>query len=333
MDILDGKTLVSTNTNEYKILNTLSVGGKGCVYLVEDIHQDRYALKVFYHHEYEKEALSQLILKNNKDLIKKNQYEFVLPVEIFKINVNDKVHTAFITKYIDDGKNIEGFIKTFTKDKDFNYLEYIKKSLTVMYNIACAFSYLHEKGYCYTNIDQSTIRINTNNLKVYIIKADDITLQTNDCTDKLGSVRYLAPERIEDKLSPSCRTDRYSLSVIFFELLLLGLHPYIGSKTYNDYVESTINFGPFTSTTREYKTVSNFILNYGNNAPFIFSENVKAEVFDEDFIKYYNLIPKEIRDIFEEEFTLNVRHPKLRTHITTWRNTLERIIKEFNTEE
>lgn len=202
MNILDGKRQIKTKNNEYKILNTLSVGGRGCTYLVEDKNKEKYALKVYYHREYESDALSKILIKDNKDLIDENKYEFVLPYEIFKLNVNSKEHTAFITKYIEEGKNIDGFIKTFKSDRDFNYFDYIKKALVVIYNIACAFSYLHKKGYCYTNIDQSTIRININTLKVYIIKTDDIMEKVNSNTDKMGSFRYLAPERISKDLMP-----------------------------------------------------------------------------------------------------------------------------------
>lgn len=325
MNILEGRKYIKNNNKNYKIINTLSVGGKGCVYLIEDENKNRFALKVFYHHEYEKDALSKLLVKDNNDLIKSNSYEFILPIEIFKININDKIHTAFITRYVEEGKNIDGFIKTFKLDKDFNYNDYLKKALKVIYNITDAFSQLHKKGYCYSNIDQSTIRINTSDLNVYIIKTDDILDKNNNENDKLGSIRYVAPERIEKNLPPSCRTDRYSLFVIFFELISMGLHPYIGSKTYNDYVESSITFGPFIKTTREYKTMSNYILEYSDIAPFIFSKNVKPEVYDEDIKNYYNIIPKELRDIFKNEFENNVREPKNRIHLTEFKNILKKI--------
>lgn len=96
-------------------------------------------------------------------------------------------------------------------------------------NIVEAFKKLHSKGYNYQDLNDGNFAINKQTGDVLICDNDNAVGQ-GDSFGILGKFRYMAPEIVRRESMPSVATDRFSLAVVLF-LLLMGGHPLEGAKT------------------------------------------------------------------------------------------------------
>ena len=105
--------------------------------------------------------------------------------------------------------------------------------LHVSINLAKAIAAVHEHGCVIGDINHSSILVQSNGT-VNLIDADSFQLTVGDkfffCT--VGVPEYTPPELQEKNLSKVIRTihhDAFGLSVLIFQLLFMGRHPFIGS--------------------------------------------------------------------------------------------------------
>jgi serine/threonine protein kinase len=105
----------------------------------------------------------------------------------------------------------------------------LKRRLYLSYQIAMNFYILHRKNKAYCDISGNNILVAKDKLIASVCMIDIDNLYTPGCEKSgiLGTLRYMAPEILNNQLPPDILTDDYSLAVIIFELLKCG-HPYVG---------------------------------------------------------------------------------------------------------
>lgn len=96
-------------------------------------------------------------------------------------------------------------------------------------NMVASFKSLHLKGYNYQDLNDGNFSIEPTGGKVLICDNDNV-VGHKQSSGILGKARYMAPEVVRGDKQPDADTDRYSLAVILF-LLLIGDHPLEGKKT------------------------------------------------------------------------------------------------------
>lgn len=96
-------------------------------------------------------------------------------------------------------------------------------------NIVEAFKKLHSKGYNYQDLNDGNFAVNKSTGDVLICDNDNAVGQ-GASFGILGKFRYMAPEIVRHEAMPSVVTDRFSLAVVLF-LLLMGGHPLEGART------------------------------------------------------------------------------------------------------
>ena len=96
-------------------------------------------------------------------------------------------------------------------------------------NMVLAFNALHNKGYNYQNLNDGNISMNPDTGDVLICDNDNI-MGHGEHSGIQGKQRYMAPEVVRGDKLPDRNTDRYSLSLILF-MILIGDHPLEGKRT------------------------------------------------------------------------------------------------------
>jgi len=100
-------------------------------------------------------------------------------------------------------------------------------SVTAITNTALqiteAFRELHNSGYSYQDLNDGNFFVNPKNGDVLICDNDNVA-EYGKNLGIAGKCRYMAPEVVLGKAPPSIHTDKFSLSVVLF-LLLMNNHP------------------------------------------------------------------------------------------------------------
>jgi len=96
-------------------------------------------------------------------------------------------------------------------------------------NIVQAFRDLHYKGYNYQDLNDGNFSINPITGDVLICDNDNV-MGHGQSSGVEGKARYMAPEVVRGEKTPDRHTDRFSLAVVLF-ILLIGDHPLEGKKT------------------------------------------------------------------------------------------------------
>lgn len=101
-----------------------------------------------------------------------------------------------------------------------------KRAIDVCLNVVHAFRRLHTAGYVYRDISAGNFFINPKNGRVLICDNDNVAPEGSDSGIR-GTPRFMAPEIVVNNEEPTEKSDRHSLSVIIFYLLLTQ-HPLEG---------------------------------------------------------------------------------------------------------
>lgn len=131
-------------------------------------------------------------------------------------------------------------------------------------NICVAFRKLHARGYCYQDLNSGNFLFRPQDGDVFIVDNDNVA-PNGTSTGVLGTPGYMAPEIVrnqwewtqweqdsrnpkpEQVVMPNSLTDRYSLAVIVF-LILMGEHPLEGRHALRPVDQPTMaklyGFGP-----------------------------------------------------------------------------------------
>lgn len=171
-----------------------------------------------------------------------------------------------------------------------------------------AFLALHARGFCYRDISFGNLFIDPKTGDVRICDNDNVGLSNTKAT-VLGTPRFMAPEVVRREAQPSEDTDRYSLSVMLF-YLLMGGHPLDGQQEAN------------------IRCLDRFAIDrlYGTQPVYIFdptdTSNRPVPGLHGNPIAFHPNYPKALRAAFERAFTEGLRTPKRRLRESEWRGVL-----------
>ena len=304
----------------------LGAGGQGEVYMV-DLNGKKYALKWYTNDEIIASKKFRDNLKKNVDRAITNPSSipsnFVWPQHLTerKRDRNGKesygyVMELFPSNYtsMDDylvGYKIEGTGNARKKvPKRFRDAE---TRMVAAINIVNGIKDVGRLGLSYQDLNGGGIRMDLDTGDVLICDTDNI----GDTPSGIkGFPGYMAPEVVLDKSPPGPLTDRHSLAVALYRLLVVA-DPFKGKIMY-EYK------GPVTDAKqREF---------YGSNPVFCWDpdNDTNRPVIGEDTnsLMLWNMYPKYIQDLFISAFTKGLNDMQFRVTPNKWANALKKAITE-----
>jgi DNA-binding helix-hairpin-helix protein with protein kinase domain len=178
-----------------------------------------------------------------------------------------------------------------------------------------AFLALHARGFCYRDISFGNLFVDPKTGDVRICDNDNVGL-ANTKAAVIGTPRFMAPEIVRREAQPSEDTDRYSLSVLLF-YLLMGGHPLDGQREAN------------------IRCLDRFALDrlYGEAPVYIFdpadASNRPVPGLHDNPLAFHPLYPKRLRATFDRAFTEGLGAPKKRVRESEWRKVLTATLDAF----
>lgn len=211
----DGRTVT--------VVGKLGAGGQGIAYrvLLDETGEEK-ALKWYF---LEKIKNPKAFYNHLRENIKHGSPDssFVWPEAVTEWSNHDEPFGYIMRVY---PKEYDGFNKFLLGKVSFASNSAL---INAALNIVEAFKKLHSKGYNYQDLNDGNFAINRNTGDVLICDNDNAVGQ-GASFGILGKFRYMAPEIVRHEVMPSTATDRFSLAVVLF-LLLMGGHPLEGAKT------------------------------------------------------------------------------------------------------
>lgn len=288
------------------IVKKLGQGGQGIVYEV-DYAGKRYALKWYQYNKIKNPTKFRNNLENN----------------IKDGNVSDKF---LWPKYITEGMQYGsfGYIMDLRKEeyKTFPDILNAKVSFGNLYAIVNAaldltssFRELHRAGKSYQDLNDGGFFINPKNGNVLICDCDNVA-PYGESLGIAGKPGYMAPEVVRGKATPSVQTDKFSLAIVLFKLLLRG-DPLEGEKVLKSVC--------LTEEVERY--------HYGTDPVFVYDpdndQNRPVRGVHNNVIKFWRIFPEYIREAFITSFTKGLKDSNERLIENQWLRLFIRLRSEI----
>ncbi|MDE6733056.1 MAG: protein kinase [Oscillospiraceae bacterium] len=284
-----------------EILEVLGQGGQGIVYRAEFAGKE-YALKMYFQNKLRR---PEIFRDNLRTLCEENNS-----------------HGAFLMPQLLTAQTEEGF--GFMMDlipaeyKPFSSILNARVKLSGLYSvvnsaikITAAFRELHNSGKSYQDMNDGGFFIRPSDGDVLICDCDNIA-PYGEHLGIAGKPGYMAPEIVRGEKAPDKYTDRYSLSVVLFRLLLRG-DPLEGGKVLKS-----------VCLTEEAER-----RHYGFEPLFVYDpdddSNRPVRGVHNNIIKFWKIMPDYIREAFEYSFTTGLFEPSKRLIEKQWLDLLKRL--------
>lgn len=284
-----------------EILEVLGQGGQGIVYRASFAGRE-YALKMYFQNKLRRP-------------------------EIFRDNLRtlceDKTpNDAFLMPRLLTADTDEGF--GFMMDlipgeyKPFSDILNARVKLSGLYSvvnsaikITSAFRELHNSGKSYQDMNDGGFFIRPSDGDVLICDCDNIA-PYGEHLGIAGKPGYMAPEIVRGEKAPDKYTDRYSLAVVLFRLLLRG-DPLEGGKVLKSVCLTE------EAERRHYGFEPIFVYDPDNDS------NRPVRGVHNNIIKFWRIMPDYIREAFEFSFTVGLNEPSKRLIEKQWLDLLKRL--------
>ncbi|MCX6159180.1 MAG: serine/threonine-protein kinase [Ignavibacteriae bacterium] len=208
----------------YQILNLISEGGMGKVFLARHITLDREVAIKKLHSELTANPDFQLRFVNEAKILAKLNHSNIISIFDF---IEENSEYYIVMEYV-SGLTLDEFLK-----KNVIPIEE-SRALKIFDKILSAFGFAHEQGIVHRDIKPSNIIVNQNDepkiLDFGIAKLMQSNHSLTKTGTKMGSLYYMSPEQVLGK-DIDYRTDIYSLGVLLFEILTCKLPYNIKSDT------------------------------------------------------------------------------------------------------
>ncbi|MCH5204457.1 MAG: protein kinase [Oscillospiraceae bacterium] len=288
-----------------KITDILGSGGQGTVYRAEYSGKE-YALKIYFPNKLK----SPEIFRDNLRTLtedKNSDSAFLMPLML-----TDSVDGSF------------GFLMELIPNeyKPFSDILNARVKLQGLYSvvnsairITSAFRSLHNSGKSYQDINDGGFFIRPSDGDVLICDCDNIA-PYGEHLGIAGKPGYMAPEIVRGEKAPDKFTDRYSLAVVLFRLLLRG-DPLEGSRVLKS-----------VCLTEEAER-----RHYGFEPLFVYDPNDDSNRpvrgVHNNIIKFWQIMPDYIKEAFEFSFTVGLNEPQKRLIEKQWLDLLKKMRGEI----
>jgi len=185
--------------------------------------------------------------------------------------------------------------------------------LTAAHRLVDAFLRLHSRGLCYRDISYANVFFDPKNGDVLICDNDNVDVAGAADGGVLGTPAFMAPEIVRGEATPNDMTDRYSLAVLLF-YILMGDHPLDGA------LEKNIRCLDLPARTKLYGTHPVYIWDPMDTS------NRPCPVVHSNPNIFYKLYPKKLLALFERAFTVGLRSPEQRVRESEWRIALAQVM-------
>ena len=232
-------TPVPSKLGKYEVIEEISRGSMGTVYLGHDPYIDRpVAIKVA-HAEQLKDADSGA--QYRKMFFNEAHTAGLLThpniIGIYDAGVDGEM-CYIVMEYVEGGNTLKAYCKAES-------LLPVQKVVEIIFKCAKALDYAHRQGVIHRDIKPTNILVTRElDIKIGDFSIAYVTQLDNTGTMPMGMVgspRYMSPEQItEDALTN--QTDLFSLGVIMYELLT-GKHPF-AAENFSRLVQRVLNEEP-----------------------------------------------------------------------------------------
>jgi serine/threonine protein kinase len=230
---------------------------------------------------------------------------FLWPLDIAGVLNNDIPGFGYIMPLLEPGyRNLFDLMKRLI-DPSFRVLA------TTGFELAQSYRQLHQKGLCYRNISLGHVFFDPDTGEVRLGNNESADLEEQAGIIS-GSPRLMAPELVRGDAHPSRRTDRFSLAVLIFYILMVH-HPLEGKRE------------------REIASLDLPAMRklYGHEPVFIFhpTDNSNAPLSDyhQNARIFWPIYPQFLRKIFTQVFTEGLHNPEHRLSNAEWQVAMVRL--------
>jgi serine/threonine protein kinase len=172
---------------------------------------------------------------------------------------------------------------------------------------------LHEQGYQYRDISFGNAFFDSATGNVKICDNDNVTPNGTKEGGIKGTPRFMAPEIVRGEVKPSRNTDRFSLAVLLFYMLMIS-HPLEGKA------EAKIKCMDRAAMLKI----------YGTNPVFIFDRNNESNRpvpgYQQNAIEFWKVYPEYIKELFIQSFTIGLNTPAKRVTENQWLDALAKLM-------
>ena len=286
--------LYSQNGISYRVNKLLGSGGQGEVYEVTDGNKN-YALKWYYEH-----TATPLQKKILLDLLDKGKpsKDFLFPEDF--IETDDGKFFGYVMQL--RPKEFKGIIDLMKGKVQPSFQNLIR----ACFNLTKGYQLLHSQGYQYRDISFGNVFFNPDNGKVLICDNDNVVPNGIQESGILGTPSFMAPEIVRGEAKPSRNTDKFSLSILLFYMLMIQ-HPLEGA------LEAKIHCMDLAARNKL----------YGTNPVFIYDPQNKSNrpvqgIHDNVIIYWEKIYPQYLKDLFIKAFTVGLHEPARRVTENEW---------------
>ena len=291
---------------EAEITQTLGQGGQGAVFRASYRGHD-YALKMYFPNKLKNPAL----FRENLQRLCEQGIEspaFVMPLML----------TA------DTGEGFGFLMKLIPPEyAPFSDILNAKVKLSGLYSIVnsairitAAFRELHNSGRSYQDLNDGGFFIRPSDGNVLICDCDNIA-PYGEHLGIAGKPGYMAPEIVRGEKAPDKLTDRYSLAVVLFRLLLRG-DPLEGSRVLKSVCLTE------DAERRHYGFEPKFVYDPEDDS------NRPVRGVHNNIIKFWKIMPDYIREAFTYSFTTGLFQPEKRLIEKQWLELLIRLRSDIS---
>ena len=284
-----------------KITAVLGSGGQGTVYRAE-YRGKEYALKMYFENKLKRPEL----FRDNLSRLAEdgcNSSHFVMPLMLTESTAEG---FGFVMELIEpEYAPFHDILNARVK------LSGLYSVVNAAIRITSAFRELHNSGRSYQDLNDGGFFVRPSDGDVKICDCDNIA-PYGENLGIAGKPGYMAPEIVRGEKAPDKLTDRYSLAVVLFRLLLRG-DPLEGGRVLKS-----------VCLTEEAER-----RHYGFEPMFVYDpdddSNRPVRGVHNNIIKFWRIMPDYIREAFTYSFTVGLNQPEKRLIEKQWLELLLRL--------